>query len=424
MVISIKILTEVLNYLIEIEKDIFSIKNGVDSNKNKIISNINSVIEIINKLDKFDNLKQMLKCCYTKLTVDMNYSECLIILKNIFMTLILPDFSILEGFDNAGSIKIENFLSNVPDYENLKEFSYYILSKLYKKSDPYKSYKYGISVFETNNKFANNYNIKYIYNPDSVKEYFFDKCPICQSDRITPFFNIEQFRAPGVTTLFSPYKLWNKCEDCTNLFAYNFPISNMAIINGHYSAFMGNMYIEPRYPLRIYSDIFNNCRKYTKGKKYLEIGVGNGEMISCALEMGYEITAVEICKEDCENISNVLDIDIINDNFINVDFNEKFDIIIMGDVLEHVSEPKEALRKIKYILNTNGVLWISTPNYLSAFSRMRKDKDPMWNQKNHFTYFCYDGLNRILRELGFKVDRYDISLRYNGSMELYVTMPD
>ena len=141
-------------------------------------------------------------------------------------------------------------------------------------------------------------------------------------------------------------------------------------------------------------------------------------MLAVALEMGYEVSAVEICKEDCENISGALGVDIVWSDFLKYETDKRFDLIIMGDILEHVSRPLDALNKAYELLDDNGILWLSTPNYNSAFTRMRKFSDAMWNQKNHFTYFSYEGLKPFLDKIGFEVKRYDVSNRYNGSMEL------
>lgn len=47
---------------------------------------------------------------------------------------------------------------------------------------------------------------------------------------------------------------------------------------------------------------------------------------------------------------------------------EKYDVIVMGDVIEHVDSPIEFLRFYKQFLTKNGVMLISTPNFLSAKS--------------------------------------------------------
>ena len=93
--------------------------------------------------------------------------------------------------------------------------------------------------------------------------------------------------------------------------------------------------------------------------------------------------------------------------FLEYETSKKYDVIVMGDVLEHVSEPVRALEKAYDMLAPDGILWLSTPNYESAFTRM-----------NHFTYFSFNGLKPMLDKIGFDVRRYDISNRYSGSMEL------
>lgn len=219
-------------------------------------------------------------------------------------------------------------------------------------------------------------------------------------------------------------EIWEKCEGCGNLYAYNFPVSEMGKMNGHYTKNFTYSVIQPRYGLSIYSDIFNKAKKYTNSNQYLEIGIGRGEMLAVAMEMGYEVDAVEICKEDCEKVSSVLGIGVHWCDFIQFETEKRYDLIIMGDVLEHTAEPFYALEKAQSLLNSNGVLWLSTPNYNSGFARLRKFTDPMWNQKNHFTYFSYETLLPILDQLDLEVKRYDISNRYNGSMELYCIKKD
>lgn len=143
-------------------------------------------------------------------------------------------------------------------------------------------------------------------------------------------------------------------------------------------------------------------------------------MLAVALEMDYEAEAIEICMEDCETVSKVLNLKIHHGDFLDYETDTKYDILIMGDVLEHITRPVEALKKAVHFLSETGVLWLSTPNYNSGYTRMMKFQDAMWNQKNHFTYFSYECLLPILEDLGFTVVKYDVSNRFLGSMELYL----
>lgn len=313
-----------------------------------------------------------------------------------------------------------DFYENNPIDTNIKAIVYFLMSQALQNKDVRRSYDYGMKAFELDPDVLKCCNIDKRFDVSELKNEYFNSCPICQSENVSPYMNINQYNFIKDQKCFSPFKMWVKCNECENLFAYNFPVMEMSNINGHYTRKDDDCFIQPTKCLNIYSDIFNKCKQFTDGNKYLEIGVGNGEMLATALEFGYDVTAIEICKDDCEKISSVLGVDIIWSDFLNINIEEKFDIIIMGDVLEHVSRPVDALIKARKLLNDNGVLWISTPNYESGFSRLMKEHDPMWNQLNHFTYFSYRSLKRILEKLEMKVVHYDVSNRYNGSMELYI----
>ena len=95
-------------------------------------------------------------------------------------------------------------------------------------------------------------------------------------------------------------------------------------------------------------------------------------------------------------------------------------MIVMGDVLEHVIEPVRVLKKVKQMLKKDGVLWISTPNYNSAYARMEKFTHCMWHALNHYTYVSFESLNELLQDINMEVVHYDMSTRYIGSMELFI----
>ena len=61
-------------------------------------------------------------------------------------------------------------------------------------------------------------------------------------------------------------------------------------------------------------------------------------------------------------------------------------MVIMGDVLEHVSDPVRAVEKAHELLEDDGALWISTPNFESAFSLVADHDDPMRRQQYHLNY--------------------------------------
>lgn len=174
----------------------------------------------------------------------------------------------------------------------------------------------------------------------------------------------------------------------------------------------------PQQSLAIFGDIINKIRQYTNGKRYLEVGVGAGGFIAVAKEMGIEVDAVELSANVCKNIEYLLGVQVIQADFLDYQSEEPYDALSMGDVIEHVKEPTKAIQKANKLLKVGGILWISTPNYNSAFSQMMKFSDPMWKEPGHRVYFCRESFEALLMAEGFEILEYQVSQRYNGSMEI------
>ena len=98
----------------------------------------------------------------------------------------------------------------------------------------------------------------------------------------------------------------------------------------------------------------------------------------------------------------------------------QFDVIALGDVLEHVAEPRPALARVAALLNPGGLIWLSTPNHEGVWTRSLGDRDPMWKEGEHLQYFCRRSLMRLLAEQGLEVVDYRLSKRFVGCMEMLI----
>lgn len=120
-------------------------------------------------------------------------------------------------------------------------------------------------------------------------------------------------------------------------------------------------------------ELFKFFEKYLPEKNvknYLEVGVGHGLFTSTILKKYPHIkpTLVDISETSINTAKEVLtsfNINIDNINFVHQDyleakFEEKFDFIIMGEVLEHVNDPARFMKKTKELLNPNGTIYLST----------------------------------------------------------------
>ena len=263
----------------------------------------------------------------------------------------------------------------------------------------------------------------YVYRPTEQRT--FDRCPVCGGTG-APYFCSFSYRIANFSNPHLPAKLWMRCEDCQNLFTWKFAEEFLSLSGKDVELLQPNpehYVVAAQVPagLSIWSRILGKLQNYTQGDSLLEIGPGQGELTAVALETGYNVETIEIVPEDAQRIADLLNIPVWRGDFLNFTSEKRYDIIIMGDVIEHVLDPEAALRKAADLLADGGVLWLSTPNFESSFSRMLKFQDPMWREPYHITYFSYRGFAPLAEKCGFEIQDYSVSNRYNGSMELVLT---
>jgi 2-polyprenyl-3-methyl-5-hydroxy-6-metoxy-1,4-benzoquinol methylase len=105
-----------------------------------------------------------------------------------------------------------------------------------------------------------------------------------------------------------------------------------------------------------------------EGKSVLDVGCGSGLLSKTLLDKGYNVMvidndwkAVEIAKKK-GIMGFVAD---IND----WKTDEKFDCIILGDVLEHINDDKSTMRKVYAMLKPNGCIVVNVPSYQFLFGK-------------------------------------------------------
>jgi SAM-dependent methyltransferase len=303
----------------------------------------------------------------------------------------------------------------------IKALADFVLGRKYSPLQPLKAYHLCKEAFEVNPNLCKNITQpnspvnNYIYH--KTDEIYFDRCPICHGNG-TPYYCAMPLFMADFSPIFSPVKLWMRCESCGQLYTFNF-VNDASLTLADEKAPGSDIYIQPVLKhLPVFGEVINRIQSYTDGNRLLEVGIGGGELIAAALEFGYRVEAVEIVETRAQRISKMLDVPVTVADYIKFDTKNKYDVITMGDVIEHVFDPTAAIRKTYDLLEDDGVLWISTPNFNSGFSRIMKFDDPMWNEPTHVTYFSYDGFRKLLFENGFEILNYKISNRYNGSMEI------
>jgi SAM-dependent methyltransferase len=236
-------------------------------------------------------------------------------------------------------------------------------------------------------------------------------CPLCGAVS-KPRWCYPLVEAGGYNEFFNPVRMWMFCDPCNHMFAREFP-EKLFIYNDNPRK------ANPMY-FSYYSNILASIRRsgFSSGMSLFEVGIGACECLLAAREIGYETFGIDVIGRHVEDAANKYGLDAEAVDFLEFDTDRKWDVIIMGDVLEHVSNPDLALAKAESLLHDDGALWISTPTFESAYSCVTGHNDAMRRQQYHINYFSRESLYRLLeKNYLFPVD-YQISAHFDGSMEV------
>ncbi|MBN1164368.1 MAG: class I SAM-dependent methyltransferase [Candidatus Krumholzibacteriota bacterium] len=307
-------------------------------------------------------------------------------------------------------------LISVPEISAL---SYYRLGEIFNRAGKAdEAYRYHRRAFAADPRLASRIlrtdHVHYHYVYRQVEQVAVTGCPLCAREGRS-YWAFNMLANLDFNAGFDPVRLWNHCSSCHHLFAAAYPSDLARVLAGS----ANQQYSAPDTKLLAQSGrIISGIRNRAPGLRFLEVGVGAGEQLAVAREMGFDVTGLEIRPVHAAQVSARLNIQVICKDFLKFEASPGFDVISLGDVLEHMPDPVRAIGRCNSLLDHRGILWISTPNFESAFSVIMRDRDPMKKVCEHLNYFSYGSLERLLTGEGFKVVDYQISRHYSGSMEI------
>lgn len=253
----------------------------------------------------------------------------------------------------------------------------------------------------------------YVY--ECVPENLVTACPLCgREGSLHRVFNCatSEYFLRG----FAPVRAWMMCRPCHHIYTYSYP-ENLAALLGA-TAPARRLEPEPRF-YAVIGRAIAEVQQRAPERTLLEVGVGAGEYAAVAAEMGFEVRGIEIRETYADAAAMRFAIPVATTPFLQYPEDRRFGVVTMGDVIEHMDDPlDDVLQKVRRLLVSGGVLHLSTPNFESAYARTLRDDDPMWVVCEHLNYFSLQSMQRLLERNGFTIERYDVSPRYNGSMEL------
>ena len=224
----------------------------------------------------------------------------------------------------------------------------------------------------------------------------FENCPACagQSKRL--------LRMPTINPKSRDELELHECLSCGHW--WHSPLPTQKYLSKLYSEdseFVVSLHVLPKLSTPTESELKKFARPiledFPEGKvfNYLEIGSGSGYLLKYFSRFAKISYGVEPAQAK-EETNVVRDIDDLPQQL-------KFDCVVIQDVLEHISDPVDMLKKIRSRVNSGGLIYAGFPNKDSFKARLMKNKWSMVRPVGHLHYFSSKSIDIIFKKAGWEV---------------------
>ncbi|PIT88151.1 MAG: hypothetical protein COU29_04030 [Candidatus Magasanikbacteria bacterium CG10_big_fil_rev_8_21_14_0_10_36_32] len=237
-------------------------------------------------------------------------------------------------------------------------------------------------------------------------------CPICTNLEKTLLYQ-QNFNKNADISLMEKYDVV-VCNKCGFVFADSVPSPD--IFDNYYAAMSKYEFnykdgVVPEEHIKHFTKIADFITPHLKNKnvKILDIGCSTGGLLSILKSKGYlNLLGIDPSSSCVNAVKKLYGIEAMVNNISNFNSNEKFDLIILSAVLEHLVDFESSMCKIRSLLSDSGMLFIEVPDaerfdlYISApfqqFSVEHINYFSQYSIENLFSVFSFEMLDLKVNE--------------------------
>lgn len=257
------------------------------------------------------------------------------------------------------------------------------------------------------------------------------KCPACFSQKVSFRFQGEDVYEKEASGRFSYYQ----CDNCDSIFIWPLPqpreistfypsdyyaykesskkgflteLREKVVITG-YEGYQGeNLFWRLLIPLIRGKFVDILPARLVGSGKFLDVGCGNGRDLELLGKYGWEAHGIEIDRRVAEGAKR-RGLKVEWTSLEDYEPKERFDVIKLWHVFEHLPNPHLALRKLNDILKDNGTIYMALPNIRSLNAFLFRRYWMGFEIPRHIINYSRNGLEFVLKEHGFQIVGYAYS---------------
>ena len=211
---------------------------------------------------------------------------------------------------------------------------------------------------------------------------------------------------------------YNKCINCDLLFVSPRLTEASTIdlykkdskANALWASLVNSSEHQQQFNQTYFKEHLNLLKKHKSHGNLLDIGCGNGHFLSIAQTAGFNVKGVELEENAIEIAKNKgFDVEplLLIDDQLN---SQRFDVITMFGVLEHLFEPARDISIVHSMLNDEGVFMGITPNAQSLVGLLLHEKARFFTPRNHPMIFSPKSIKNLFEGNGFELIHMDTVL--------------
>jgi SAM-dependent methyltransferase len=146
-------------------------------------------------------------------------------------------------------------------------------------------------------------------------------------------------------------------------------------------------------------------------------------------DVASDITGIDYLEEDVKIIKEKYNYEgFFGDanHLENVKLDRTFDVIVCGELIEHITNPGLMLDGVKRFMHPGSVLIITTPNkWANYYFRLAKknSNEENWINPEHSCWYSHFTLKNTLGKHGFAEVRYDYYFGFETQKRYFMTSP-
>jgi SAM-dependent methyltransferase len=198
--------------------------------------------------------------------------------------------------------------------------------------------------------------------------------------------------------------VYHCCPDCRAIFQHPPPPAEVMVsyADTEYEQGLYRDYVEAReMKIEHFRHRLELLLPRVRRGRLLDIGCSCGYFLQVAAQSGFEVEGLEFSRVAIAAADPAVRPRILCSSMGAFNGNGSYDLITAFDLIEHVPQPKEFLKKVRQLLAPGGCLAMSTPDSEHFLRHVMRARWPMLQPMQHLTIFSRRAMRLALEEAGF-----------------------